>query len=314
MINVFISYCNDSDRNNAERLFQVLRNNDTVDIEPIIDYKAVSHTEENAEKIARLIDSSHIFIAFYTKEGHNNQWVNQEIGYAFSHAREYGLKILLLYHDWNDFEKGFVTSITHNLSKDFQLGNGEDNERIFQNVSKYITEEYSHPIVIEYIGQQYIPGDGFNPRITLSLTNNSPKNIPESVVSMAYPKQISIKPRSRLFKKEEGYRSRILRDITHVIPKPHSNKLIHNDDVDIERTTLYIKEIYGLNAYEMEIRIKDNSNVYDAFSFAMYLHCPFFGTTYYQANIDWKNQTFKLNRMDERNNTIKIILDRVDTK
>ncbi|MCD4808784.1 MAG: toll/interleukin-1 receptor domain-containing protein [Methanosarcinales archaeon] len=122
MIRVFISYCNESDGETATSLYHYLDQEEKIEpkLAPI-DREIVI---ENAEKIANEIDICNYFITFYTRNGKENIWVNQELGYAFNHVRQNNFKIIPIFNNRSDFD-GFLTSRSHNFYGGFQLNEEE---------------------------------------------------------------------------------------------------------------------------------------------------------------------------------------------
>ena len=227
MIRIFISYSNDHNRDDAEKLAEVLEN--TGHVEPILAPREPSHAEENAEKIARLIDGSHFFISFFTKGGKNNHWVNQELGYAFNHVSQYGLKIIPIYEDRDDL-KGFLTSESHNFYNGFKLG--DDRVKCFEEVKDYLVGDYKHPITLDcrYKDKRKLENGWVKISGHLIITNTSPKKLPHGTLNIVVPHLIKLgDPYSSLFKQNSYIRhdggtvERNIQHITNLIPSPISD-------------------------------------------------------------------------------------------
>jgi len=294
MIKVFISYSDAHNREDAENLAEVL--DSTGRIESILASRVPSHAEGNAEKIARLIDGSHFFISFYTSDGKDNHWVNQELGYAFNHVSQYGLKIIPIYENRDDF-KGFLTSQSHNFYSGFLLG--DDRMKCFEEIKKYLVDEYKHPIILDVAERQANS-------LTLLLTNLSPKIISQGRIDIVVPKgiepinhgttlaQTRLCPAGHIPNElyvESSFKERMEETQSNSIPEPLRYKFDRVDNIEIKRVTLFLKDIYGSNDYELGWVFKwDKSpKKYKEFDFGVYLTIPLFGTTFYQGTISFSS-------------------------
>ncbi len=183
MIRVFISYCHDTDVEYAKSLYNCLKKEEPKII-PTFAPKVKDAAIENAEMIANNIDSCNFFITFYTTEGRKNIWVNQELGYAFNHIRQNGLKIIPIYDDRKYFD-GFLTSKSHNFYQGFWL-NKKKPEETMEEVKKYLMEEYKHPIKLELQIRNNDTVPESTPASTtleaiISIHNNSSKKIQDAI-------------------------------------------------------------------------------------------------------------------------------------
>lgn len=82
-VKVFISYCTaDSDKKDS------LKNliNNCEKLEAIVVPEETSSLEYNQEKIKTHLDKCKVFLPILTSNSIHNQWVNQEIGYAFGNS------------------------------------------------------------------------------------------------------------------------------------------------------------------------------------------------------------------------------------
>lgn len=79
-VKLFISYSTlDTDKK------EIIKNliNNSEKLEAIVVPEQYSSLDYNAEKIKKSLDSCMVFLPILTSNSINNQWVNQEIGYAF---------------------------------------------------------------------------------------------------------------------------------------------------------------------------------------------------------------------------------------
>jgi hypothetical protein len=309
-ITVFISYEKESNENDAKALKKCLEDTGTIEVKLALEER--EHATENAERIARLIDSSHYFIVFYTRGkgeksgGRYSQWVNQELGYAFNHVNQYGLNIIPIYHLRDDFA-GFLTSQTNNFYRGFELGDDEiSKEKCFKEVKEYLTGEYEHPIEIELVLQSLQSGGNkFYKRGILTITNNSPKILSHGRLDIVIPKEIEVwYEKNELTKtkltprpgirpvvdlgalKSTEFFEEIVKSETDIIPKPLQDKYDLVEPVQktgIKRISFPLEDIYGLNAYNFVSDFRFND--VEEFNFGIHVTVPFFGTTFYEGFI-----------------------------
>lgn len=283
MIRVFISYCNESDGETATSLYHYLDQEEK--IEPILAPIDREIVIENAEKIANEIDICNYFITFYTSDGKENIWVNQELGYAFNHVRQNGngFEIIPIYNKRNDFE-GFLTSKSHNFYDGFCLDEG-DHQKTMNEIKNYLTEKYKHPIELgfEIDEIRLEPSQRHDTlKAIISIYNDSSKKIQDAtldiVLPTAFDETLSLGCDSTFINTK--YESKIL-------PKFHSKKI--RIESTIERLNVLLKDILGLNSYEIPLDISISKN-YTKIYFVIYINIPLFGAKYYQLIVE-KNES-----------------------
>lgn len=288
MIRVFISYCNESDGKTANALFDYLDQEQK--IKPILSPKNREINIENGEKIANEIDSCNFFITFYTKNGKGNEWVNQELGYAFNHVRQDGLRIIPIYNDRNDFG-GFLTSKSYNFYKGFCL-NEEEPEKTMEAIKNYLTEEFSHPIELEFkIGEStLVPSKTYHTfKAIISIYNSSPKKIQDAILDFVLPNQFGeILNLEGDFKQD--YRFIKSKYKSEILPRFHTNKI----KFDIfKRLNILLEDVLGLNAYEIPFEFQLSTNL-TRILFGIYITIPLFGTKYYQGILEHNESNWEL--------------------
>lgn len=312
MIRIFISYSNDHNREDAEKLAEVLES--TGHIEPILAPREPSHAEENAEKIARLIDGSHFFISFYTKDGKDNHWVNQELGYAFNHVSQYGLKIIPIYEDRDDL-KGFLTSQSYNFYNGFNLG--DDKMKCFEEVKDYLVGDYRHPVTLDcrYTDEQKMDNGWVRIRGHLIITNTSPKLFSQGTLNIVVPHLMKIgESYNQLAKQKQfirydgGSGEENIEHMTHLIPAPFEEKFDIEWPGGVKRLTIFLEDIYDFNAYEVGVVFEYNPKeiMLDYFDFGIYLTTPFFGPTFYQGILHRSEKRLSWSNVDNKEDKVSI--------
>lgn len=304
MIRVFISYSK-TDERYAKSLYDCLKKEEPK-IKPIFAPELKETVIENAEMIANNIDTCNFFITFYTTDGKKIPWVNQELGYAFNHIRQNGLKIIPIYDDRTDFE-GFLTSQSHNFYKGFQLKK-EKPEETMEDIKKYLMEEYKHPLKLKFkIKTQSIPSPTkfTNFDAIISIENCYSKKIQDASLDFVFSKY---NPDDLTF---------IIIDLNFiktrynstVLPESHSTKISNPNNNNINRYNLLLRDILGLNVYEIPLSIAI-PNKLKKIAFVVYLNIPLYGTTYYQTYLQHDDKTGwsapLFNRKDNKNDMIYI--------
>lgn len=315
MIIVFISYSNKSDKENANKLCDYLNNEK---IKSILAPRDEETAIEIAEMIANEIDSCNFFITFYTTEGKDNRWVNQELGYAFNHIRQNGLKIIPIYDDRDDF-KEFLSSKSYNFYQGFKL-NRERPEETMEKIKNYLMDNYKHPITLEFEIRNNDRSPVYTQPMTtleaiISIHNNLSKKIQDAYLDFVFH---DYKPGSFRFESGdpefEGVSEFIkTKYVSTILPKIHSDKITvfsdkNNNNKNINRHNFLLQDILGCNVYEIPLTITI-SNDLPYISFAVYLTIPLYGTTYYKAILQnqgkkWICQCF--NPSDEQKDSIAI--------
>ena len=292
MIKVFISYCNESDGETAASLNHYLSREEK--IEPIfapIDRETVV---ENAEKIANEIDSCNFFITFYTRNGKENRWVNQELGYAFNHVRQNNFKIIPIFNNRSDFD-GFLTSKSHNFYGGFKL-NEEEPDRTMEEVKNYLIEEYNHPIKLGFeIENNRFGSQKFQNTLkaVIWIYNQSSKKIQDATLDFILP--VTSSGNLNLLSYHQSNHTLIKAEYkSKIVPEFHINKFAINRN--IQRINFLLTDILGLNVYEIPITIGIPFNL-TKLCFGVYINIPLFGTTYYQTimqkdGTDWVSDDF----------------------
>jgi len=316
MIRVFISYCTESDGETATSLYHFLSREEK--IEPILAAIYREPAIENAEKIANEIDICNFFITFYTRKGKENIWVNQELGYAFNHVRQNNFKIIPIFNNRSDFD-GFLTSKSHNFYGGFKL-NEEEPDRTMEEVKNYLIDKYNHPIKLGF----RIENNRFessNIQITIKaiiwIYNQSSKKIQDAtldfILPSIFPITISGSGNLHLSSLLENFDSLVKTEYeSKIVPEFHSNKFTINRN--IQRFNFLLKDILGLNVYEIPVKIRIPSNLTEFF-FGVYVNIPLFGTTYYQTKMqkdetDWILDDFHCLKDDIDG---KILIDYLDS-
>ncbi|MCK4734206.1 MAG: toll/interleukin-1 receptor domain-containing protein [Methanophagales archaeon] len=288
MIRVFISYRKETDGENAKLLYDCLKEEGK--IKPELALEKRDSAIENAEKIANAIDSCNFFITFYTTKGKESVWVNQELGYAFNHVRQNRFKIIPIYNNLGDCSEGFMTSRSHNFYKGFRL-NEEEPEETMKEIKKYFTEEFSHPIKLDFRIE-----DGFESlhnftrlKVVIWITNISSQKIRDATLDFVLPDIspgiLNITGNSKFIKTQ--YNSEIL-------PEFHSNKI---ESTNIKRINFLLNDILGLNAYEIPLEIEIPKSLEDQnLLFGVYVNIPLFGTIYYQVKMEKTGNDWKLSK------------------
>ncbi|MCG2825871.1 MAG: toll/interleukin-1 receptor domain-containing protein [Thermoplasmatales archaeon] len=315
MIRVFISYDSKNDGENAITLKKELENTNSIKVEAILCPPKPDEVIENAEKIARCIDSCHVFISFYTNKGKDNSWVNQELGYAYNHVRQNGLKIICIYTNRKEL-RGCLDAKYVNTSNAFNL---EEHgiKTVSTNIQKYLIEEYKPPIELE-LAVGNIFEEGAKLECILTITNNSPKNIFHGTLNFVMPHHISIEPKKNPNGRYDYILKRftsnnkideLLNYVSNILPKPHIKKFkIEPKEGRIRHRTFILEELYGVCAYHTTWVFEPHKT--KEFDLGVYIHVPFFGTTYYGGYIRLKdNGKLKpeIGRFEPRNSDIQTI-------
>lgn len=279
MIQVFISYSGSKDRELADKLGEMLEASDVVDIEATIIPGESLPAEQNADIVTRKIDESHFFIPFYTADGRNSQWINQELGYAFGGLLRRDVQILPIYENRQHL-KGLLNARSDNIHKDFRL-NKKDPAETFRNVRKYLEREYESPMEMGFvIGRRILLQDGrWSIEAVLSISNGAHKTIREAFLSCIVPKDITFEVDKTMCQPFGlgGWQVK-----STVIPKRFEDKV--RKETEIMRYSNRLNDLLGPNVYDIEVTFLIPPD-YSHFKFAMYLCAPLFGCIFYGGKI-----------------------------
>lgn len=308
MIRVFISYSHSSDGENALLLYDYLKKNGK--IKPILAPKDKETAIENAEKIAKEIDSCNYFITFYTTEGKKNEWVNQELGYAFNHARQNGIKIIPIFSKINEEFKGFLTSKSYNFYEGFQLIEGQF-VKTMEQINNHLIEEYKHPIKLDFNIKShscvYERSKSTTFDAIILIHNNSPKKMQDASLDFVFTEYNEYNSEYFSFKTDSAfiktqYESTVLPDF-HKIRINNTN--INRNNL-LLRYNFLLQDILGLNVYEipLNIQIPNGQNLH----FFVYLNIPLFGTTYYRGVLQCQDRSWnsKFDCCDDQANSLSL--------
>ncbi len=147
MVDVFVSYSVGDDQRLAESLRDHLALNYGRAIKPILAADFRSDAEEGAAKVQRLISRCQVFVVFYTTKGSENQWVNQELGYAMALSPPNGIRIIPIYDRREDFA-GMLHTRIDNLAGQFKLHRGKEIE-VWREVGGFILGEFQAPLSLD---------------------------------------------------------------------------------------------------------------------------------------------------------------------
>jgi hypothetical protein len=101
---VFISY-SEKDSDKKTILQKALKRQQTVFM-PVVVSSKKEPAKSLSDKVIKYIDDSSIFIPILTNNSISNQWVNQEIGYAFSKSQI--MKLPIVEESLLNVLKGFI--------------------------------------------------------------------------------------------------------------------------------------------------------------------------------------------------------------
>lgn len=138
-VKIFISYSTlDSEKK------EIIKNliNNSEKLEAIVVPEQYSSLDYNAEKIKKSLDSCMVFLPILTSNSINNQWVNQEIGYAFGSNK---IKLEDIYpivenNIMNDL-KGFISS-SNDLN--FRYKNDTDFEMEAEKLVNHLIDKFKN--------------------------------------------------------------------------------------------------------------------------------------------------------------------------
>jgi len=104
--NIFISYCTED-----LELLKLTKDyiNSFKRLNAIVVPQLKSNLSYNSEKVKNELDNSKYFLPILTSNSINNQWVNQEVGYAIHKFKNHEIKPLVEKTIVNDL-KGFITA------------------------------------------------------------------------------------------------------------------------------------------------------------------------------------------------------------
>lgn len=301
-IQVFISYCETNDGKHALELANILKSDK---IKPILAKDVRDSAIENSEKIAKLIGMSHFFITFYTTNGSKNQWVNQELGYAFHLVSCSYLKIIPIYNSMDDF-RGFLTSKSHNLDTRFIL---DESKSCFKELKKYIEETYSHPLSLRAPEFYYKYERGWH--LKFQLANDSAGMQDNVRIDIIVPDWVEINIHdNRLIRirddinryqispstTEDRVKPEFYIDKSTIIPHPVNYKF-DNKSKSITRYTAYLNKVHIHNAEEFIFTLGLEEDL-EEFYFGIYITAPLYGETYYQGYINVIENKVNLEKRD----------------
>jgi hypothetical protein len=138
-VKLFISYSTlDTDKK------EIIKNliNNSEKLEAIVVPEQYSSLDYNAEKIKKSLDSCMVFLPILTSNSINNQWVNQEIGYAFGSNK---IKIENIFpiverKIMTDL-KGFISS-SNDLN--FRYNNDNDFEKEAEKLVNHLIDKFKN--------------------------------------------------------------------------------------------------------------------------------------------------------------------------
>lgn len=138
-VKLFISYSTlDTDKK------EIIKNliNNSEKLEAIVVPEQYSSLDYNAEEIKKSLDSCMVFLPILTSNSINNQWVNQEIGYAFGSNK---IKIENIFpiverKIMTDL-KGFISS-SNDLN--FRYNNDNDFEKEAEKLVNHLIDKFKN--------------------------------------------------------------------------------------------------------------------------------------------------------------------------
>lgn len=141
-LKLFISYCSD-DLPFVDRLVAAIRQS-TVDIEPVVVAYEKEAGAEFQDKVCKRMDECKLFLTLLTRNSIQNQWVNQEIGYAQALHRRGIIQTIIpvVERTYDESHTLHLVSLSGFIHRDIES-------------ALYIEDEWDRSIgsVIEYIGK-----------------------------------------------------------------------------------------------------------------------------------------------------------------
>jgi hypothetical protein len=130
-IDIFISYSHED-----IELMEYLKNkiNSKPKLNAIVVPEIKDNLAYNSDKIIKAFKDSKIYLPILTSNSITNQWVNQEIGYAFSHYREVKNIMPIVEKEISSQLKGFITK-NNDLNYRFSTG------KSFESVADELVED-----------------------------------------------------------------------------------------------------------------------------------------------------------------------------